>query len=84
MEAGILIGYFAKRDEARRALRKLQRTGFRRVALVSKTADGVVYQKDLGEKTDVLAKTVKEYNPDSSWQKAEEQQEETAGDPKTQ
>ncbi|MGO8733327.1 MAG: GH36-type glycosyl hydrolase domain-containing protein [Terriglobia bacterium] len=42
MEAGILIGYFAKRDEARRALRKLQRTGFRRVALVSKTADGVV------------------------------------------
>ncbi len=42
MEAGILIGYFAKRDEARRALRKLQRTGFRRAALMSKTADGDV------------------------------------------
>ena len=42
MEAGILIGYFAKRDEARGALRKLQRRGFRRAALVSKTADGEV------------------------------------------
>jgi len=40
MEAGILIGYFAKRDEARGALRKLLRRGFRRAALVSKTADG--------------------------------------------
>jgi hypothetical protein len=36
--------------------------------------DGVVYQKDLGKKTDVLAKAMKEYNPDSSWQKAEEEQ----------
>ncbi|MGA7770687.1 MAG: DUF2950 domain-containing protein [Candidatus Sulfotelmatobacter sp.] len=44
--------------------------------------DGVVYQKDLGEKTDVLAKAMKEYNPDSSWQKAEQQQEETAGEQK--
>ncbi len=42
MEAGILIGYFAKRDEARGALRELQRRGFRRAALVSKTADGDV------------------------------------------
>ena len=40
--------------------------------------DGVVYQKDLGKKTDVLAKAMKEYNADSSWQKAEEQQKETA------
>ncbi|MGA2611431.1 MAG: glycosyl transferase, partial [Terriglobia bacterium] len=46
MEAGILIGYFAKRDEARRALRKLQRKGFRRAALVSKTADGDVRTLD--------------------------------------
>jgi hypothetical protein len=46
-------------------------------------ADGVVYQKDLGNKTDALAKGMKEYNPNSSWQKAEEQQEETAGDQKT-
>jgi hypothetical protein len=45
--------------------------------------DGGVYQKDLGKRTDVLAKAMKEYNPNSSWQKAEEQQEETAGDQKT-
>ena len=46
--------------------------------------DGVVYQKDLGTKTDVLAKAMKEYNPDSSWRKAEEQQDETAGEPQWQ
>jgi cyclic beta-1,2-glucan synthetase len=46
METGILIGYFAKRDEARGALRELQRRGFRRVALVSKTADGDVHTWD--------------------------------------
>jgi DUF2950 family protein len=40
--------------------------------------DGVVYQKDLGKKTDVLAKAMKEYNADSTWQKVEEQQKETA------
>jgi len=45
--------------------------------------DGVVYEKDLGKKTDVLAKAMKEYNPNSSWQKAEEQQEQTAGEQKT-
>jgi Protein of unknown function (DUF2950) len=45
--------------------------------------DGVVYQKDLGKKTDALAKSTKEYNPDSSWQRAEEQQVETAGEQKT-
>ncbi|HJX83145.1 MAG TPA: DUF2950 family protein, partial [Candidatus Angelobacter sp.] len=39
--------------------------------------DGVVYQKDLGKKTDVLAKAMKEYNPDSSWHKAEEEPEQT-------
>jgi hypothetical protein len=42
--------------------------------------DGVVYQKDLGEKTDVLAKAMKEYNPNSSWEKGEDQQEESAGE----
>jgi hypothetical protein len=46
--------------------------------------DGVVFQKDLGKKTETLAKEMKGYNPDSSWQKAELQQEETAGDQKTQ
>jgi hypothetical protein len=45
--------------------------------------DGVVYQKDLGKKTDLHAKDMKEYNPDSSWQKAEEQDQETTGDQKT-
>jgi hypothetical protein len=45
--------------------------------------DGVVYQKDLGKKTEVLAKSMKEYNPDSSWQKAEEQPEQTAAEQKT-
>ena len=47
------------------------------------TEDGVVYQKDLGRKTDALAKAIKEYNPDPSWQKAREQKVETAGDQKT-
>jgi hypothetical protein len=37
-------------------------------------ADGVVYQKDLGKKTEALGKAMKEYNVDSSWQKAEEPQ----------
>jgi hypothetical protein len=45
--------------------------------------DGVVYQKDLGKKTEALAKAMKEYNPNSSWQKAEEQQDETSGEQKT-
>jgi len=36
------------------------------------TQDGVVYQKDLGKSTDVLAKAMKEYNPNPKWQKAEE------------
>jgi hypothetical protein len=36
--------------------------------------DGVVYQKDLGWKTGVLAQAMKEFNPGSGWQKAEDQQ----------
>jgi hypothetical protein len=47
------------------------------------TDDGVVYQKDLGKKTEALAKAMKEYNPDSKWQKAVEQPNETASDQKT-
>ena len=46
-------------------------------------ADGVVYQKDLGKKTEARAKSWKEYNPDSSWHKVEEQAEDTAADPPT-
>jgi hypothetical protein len=45
--------------------------------------DGVVYQKDLGKKTDVLARTMKKYNRNSSWQKADEQELETADQPET-
>ena len=47
------------------------------------TEDGVVYQKDLGRKTDVLAKAMKEYDCSPSWQRAEEQQEEAAVDQKS-
>ena len=36
--------------------------------------DGIVYQKDLGKETALTGKTMKEYSPDSSWQKAEDQQ----------
>jgi hypothetical protein len=42
--------------------------------------DGVVYQKDLGKRTDVRAPSLKAYNPDSTWQKVEDLPEETAGD----
>jgi hypothetical protein len=45
--------------------------------------DGVVYQKDLGKKTETVAKTIKAYNPDASWQKAEEQPEQSAAEQKT-
>jgi hypothetical protein len=44
--------------------------------------DGVVYERNLGRKTDVLAKAMKEYNPDSSWRKTEEPLEEIAGEQK--
>jgi hypothetical protein len=44
--------------------------------------DGLVYQKDLGKKTDALAKATNEYNPNSSWKRAEEQAVETAGENK--
>ncbi|MGH9714173.1 MAG: DUF2950 domain-containing protein [Candidatus Acidiferrales bacterium] len=35
--------------------------------------EGVVYQKDLGKNTTKLANTIKEYDPSSTWRKAEEQ-----------
>jgi hypothetical protein len=43
--------------------------------------DGVVYEKDLGKKTDAVARSMNEYNPSSGWQQAEEQ-EATASDQK--
>ena len=39
--------------------------------------DGVVYQKDLGKKTETLGKAMQEYNPDSNWRKVEEELEQT-------
>ncbi len=42
--------------------------------------DGVVYQKDLGVKTAVIASEIKAYNPNSTWRKCEDQQEESAGE----
>jgi hypothetical protein len=45
--------------------------------------DGVVYQKDLGKKTEAVAKAMKDYNPNSTWQKVEEPKEETVTNQKT-
>ncbi len=45
--------------------------------------DGVVYEEDLGANTNVVAGKMKEYNPNSSWQAAEDQQGEIAGTQKT-
>jgi hypothetical protein len=42
--------------------------------------DGVVYQKDLGKMTGVIAKAMQEYNPTSTWTKAEDLQSESAGE----
>jgi len=41
-------------------------------------ADGVVYRKNLGPDTAMIAKAMKTYNPDSTWRKDEYQREETA------
>jgi hypothetical protein len=43
--------------------------------------NGAVFEKDLGKKTGVLAKDMKEYNPGSGWQGAEQQQENAANEP---
>ena len=45
-------------------------------------SDGVIYQKDLGKETGVIAKDMKKYDPDATWQKVEEAQE-SARDPQT-
>jgi Protein of unknown function (DUF2950) len=42
-----------------------------------------VYEKDLGKKASAVAKGMKEYNPNSSWQKTEEQAEESNLEQKT-
>jgi hypothetical protein len=33
--------------------------------------DGIVYEKDLGERTEELARAMTEYSPDASWEPAE-------------
>ncbi len=38
--------------------------------------DGVIYRKDLGPNTAAIGKAMKVYNPDASWKKDEDQQEE--------
>lgn len=45
-------------------------------------ADGVVYERDLGKKTEGIAKAMKEYNPDPKWRKTEDEQEEPASEQK--
>lgn len=42
--------------------------------------DGVVYEKDLGPKTKVVAHAMKEYDTNPGWKKSEGQQEETAAE----
>lgn len=46
MGVGILIGYFSKQEEARKALLKLTRQGFSRSAMVHKDMDGGVHSTD--------------------------------------
>jgi hypothetical protein len=31
--------------------------------------DGIVYQKDLGPQTESIARAMKQFNPDSTWEK---------------
>jgi hypothetical protein len=46
--------------------------------------DGAVYEKDLGRMTETLAKALQEYDPDSSWRKSEDAQEQAAARQDTQ
>jgi len=43
----------------------------------------VVYEADLGKKTETVAKSMTEYNPGPAWHKTEIEQQETAGGPAT-
>ncbi len=44
-------------------------------------SDGVVYQRDLGKETDVIANSMRTYDPDATWKKAEETSDTTARKP---
>jgi hypothetical protein len=37
-------------------------------------SDGVIYERDLGKQTDVVAKQIKVYDPDTTWHKVDEAQ----------
>lgn len=41
--------------------------------------DGVVYEKDLGKKTETIAQSMKEYDPNNRWVKAEQDEQQAAG-----
>jgi len=45
--------------------------------------EGIIYENDLGKKTEVLAKTMKEFNPTATWQKTDLVHEEVASEQKT-
>jgi hypothetical protein len=47
-------------------------------------SDGVVYERDLGKETVVLAKSMKQFDPDANWHKTEGMQAQTAGKQGTQ
>jgi hypothetical protein len=55
----------------------MYRTSGVKTFLVSQ--DGVVYEKDLGKKTEAIAISMREFNPDSSWQKPEPDQQSASG-----
>lgn len=40
--------------------------------------DGVVYEKDLGSETTSVARSIRDYNPDSSWQKTEDENQQSS------
>ncbi|MGD0403394.1 MAG: DUF2950 domain-containing protein [Candidatus Acidiferrales bacterium] len=44
--------------------------------------DGVVYEKDLGKKTEAAAKSIKSYDPDTSWKKSSGAMQEQSADAK--
>jgi hypothetical protein len=46
------------------------------------SSDRVVYQRDLGKMTYAIANSMKKYDPDSTWRKAEETSEATARESK--
>jgi hypothetical protein len=43
--------------------------------------DGVVYEKNLAKKTETMAKSMKDYDPSSGWQKTEAEQKTAGGQP---